>query len=65
MWVRWRSLLLKATWQELHVYGWDLDVFVVNAGCEVGGTGLRGTVMVAMIGLIGFRLQVLLRKGKS
>lgn len=38
---------------------------MVNAGCEVGGTGVRGTVMVAMIGLIGFRLQVLFRIGKS
>lgn len=50
MWVRWMSLLLNATWQELHVYGWVLDVFVVNSGWEVGGTGLRGAVMVAMIG---------------
>ncbi len=50
MWVRWRSLLLNATWHELHVYGWDLDVFVVKAGCKVGGTGLRGAVMVVMLG---------------
>lgn len=38
---------------------------MVNAGWDVGGTRLRGAVMVAMIGWIGFWLQLLFRKGKS
>ena len=40
IWARWRSLLLNATWHELHIYGWDLVVFEVNAGCEPRGVAL-------------------------
>lgn len=46
MCVRWSSLLRKATWQVLQVYGWDAEVSVVP------GT-VAGTLLEAMVAIVG------------